>query len=145
MTGSFIPTSDPARYGRRKVSKMLAEVNRHREAVRAGDPVATEQTWEKLEQWLDLTMLGLLSDHAWQPIETAPKDGTEVLVWARWDWDGMYGEECGGGYMPQVAVWDLDESRLRVVSFSPFSDAHWAVKPTHWMPIPPIEQQKDGP
>ena len=53
--------TETARYGQRKVSKMLAEVNRHRAAVRAGDPDATEQTWENLEQWLDLNMLSLLA------------------------------------------------------------------------------------
>lgn len=55
------PVAEPLRYGQRRVSRMLAEVNAHRAAVRSGDPDATEATWEKLEQWLDLSMLSLLA------------------------------------------------------------------------------------
>lgn len=63
--GSFLRSAcqlaEPLRYGQRRVSRMLAEVNAHRAAVRSGDPDATEATWEKLEQWLDLSMLSLLA------------------------------------------------------------------------------------
>jgi hypothetical protein len=61
----------------------------------------------------------------WQPIETAPKDGTRVLAWDGWSvqtleyWDGN--EEWG-----QVG----DSDRL-TVSY-----------PTHWMPLP--SPPKDG-
>lgn len=52
----------------------------------------------------------------WQKIETAPKDGTEILVWS-----------SGSGYWPRMAVW---------------RDSYWALDsanlgiPTHWMPLP---------
>jgi hypothetical protein len=39
---------------------MQQEVSELRAAIRAGDPEKTEAAWEKVEQWLDLTMLGLL-------------------------------------------------------------------------------------
>jgi hypothetical protein len=55
----------------------------------------------------------------WQPIETAPKDGTIVLVWdgenmAVADWV-EFPYRPGGGWMEGIEV---------------FSD------PTHWMPLP---------
>jgi len=58
----------------------------------------------------------------WQPIETAPRDGTLILIaggtffgvdiaaWRRDGWCGGYGAEYDGEY--------------------------WH-KPTHWMPLPP--------
>jgi hypothetical protein len=55
----------------------------------------------------------------WQPIETAPKDGTEVLAWrggrrgiVRWHENSSYWDE-----------WHRPT-------------AHCRVEPTHWMPLP---------
>jgi hypothetical protein len=58
----------------------------------------------------------------WQPIETAPKDGTHILAWPCWDivyvvkWTnrGQY-----GSYWVEA-------------SGEEYSDAD----PTHWMPLP---------
>lgn len=56
----------------------------------------------------------------WQPIETAPKDGTEILIYSR------YGDQY-------------------VVSYDDSFNAPWRVRneeglnahiPTHWMPLP---------
>ncbi len=57
----------------------------------------------------------------WQPIETAPKDGNDVLVFG------------GGDYT--VAHWNGEEWR-------DYGDIGWAGmcgddnQPTHWMPLP---------
>ena len=53
----------------------------------------------------------------WQPIETAPMTGDEVLVWDR------------AGRIYEVARWECDRWR------SGLDDEH--VQPTHWMPLPP--------
>ncbi len=53
----------------------------------------------------------------WKPIDTAPTDGTRVLVW---DYDG---EEC------VIAVW-VDYA-WRIV------DDGAVIPPSHWMPLPP--------
>lgn len=53
----------------------------------------------------------------WQPIETAPKDGTKVLVYTE------YGRTF-------VAAWweDYDDWRYHYEGY--------VTKPTHWMPLP---------
>lgn len=58
----------------------------------------------------------------WQPIETAPKDGTLVLVW---DED-----------TPITASWDEGFGWCDNVR-----GTYWGFSPTHWMPLP--EPPKD--
>lgn len=63
----------------------------------------------------------------WQPIETAPKDGTRILLWGDLpDWDGCFYE---------VGYWDE--------SIGGFT---CDVEPTHWQPLPkpPAIQQALG-
>lgn len=88
---------------------------------------------------------------AWQPIDTAPKDGTEILVWR---------EDCG----PFMAKWtcvadlgttsdkdrdELDEDTLFSWDwFGGDSEANFRCDgsevPTHWMPMP-ADPPKDSP
>ena len=65
----------------------------------------------------------------WQPIETAPKDGTRILLWdtdevviAKWDDISMGGAE---GW--QIAVVNM---------LSGLKHYEAAFNPTHWMPLP---------
>lgn len=73
----------------------------------------------------------------WQPIETAPKDGTHVLVGtfpaqpgqvtiatAHWFDSRAYGAKSGG------AGWALS------VNFDGDHSDHGVQAPTHWMPLP---------
>ena len=41
------------RYGNRKVSKMYREVQEHRQAVASGDFARIQETWDKIENWID--------------------------------------------------------------------------------------------
>ena len=71
----------------------------------------------------------------WKPIETAPKDGTKILVYGLFAGEiiGTSGEQTIG-----VAFWD--GGRSDYVNF------HWKAantdayagwwRPTHWMPLP---------
>lgn len=63
----------------------------------------------------------------WQPIETAPKDGTEFLAWCmeRPPFSPV------PTYFPDIAKWHKD----RVAAASYFYTRSGAI-PTHWMPIP---------
>src|SRR5690606_36923841 len=62
-------------------------------------------------------------DDGWQPIETAPRDGTDVLLWD--------GEEIFVGYWSDSiwvspGAWVKEEHRSDTVTYLP----------THWQPLP---------
>jgi hypothetical protein len=67
----------------------------------------------------------------WRPIETAPKDGTVIDLWAkrrvanaRFDQTSLFGR----------GAWKIpSDRRSRVTCFAVLVD----LKPTHWMPLPP--------
>lgn len=77
----------------------------------------------------------------WQPIDTAPKDGTEVLLYLRAPWAKV-----------EKACWfDLWENWQRGDEFPESDDEYCGIGseiPTHWMPLPapPCAQlaQPDG-
>ena len=63
----------------------------------------------------------------WQPIETAPRDGTHVLLGG---WDGVFGWSTEGRFIEHDNNW-------WALNNDP-SD-HWgrALEPTAWQPLPP--------
>ena len=73
----------------------------------------------------------------WKPIETAPKDGTPILLWGGEDSDAYYflRHEQYLASAPCRAAWVLDcwlitlaEAGFVAVTYD---------NPTHWMPLPP--------
>ena len=69
----------------------------------------------------------------WQPIETAPRDGTVIIMWLK----EPYAQQVGIGYRPitQVIIGDLFEETVGddCMICSPYGD--WC-SVTHWMPLP---------
>lgn len=65
----------------------------------------------------------------WQPIETAPRDGTRVVVW------GVAVAEVGDGSNDTPVAMDAawEHNRFRVTATTYYS---LDVYPTHWMPLP---------
>lgn len=68
----------------------------------------------------------------WQPIDSAPKDGTRILVF-----EGAGSPVCGKVY---VGFWYEGDEQASL----PYSDKCWSDtadpsyerSPTHWMPLP---------
>lgn len=75
--------------------------------------------------------LGKKETFAWQPMETAPKDGSEVLIWDR-------------GAIRVARFEPLGWSQATAIAFRWFiplgkgecSGGTFAVDPTRWMPLP---------
>lgn len=69
----------------------------------------------------------------WQDIDTAPKDGTEVLVW-----DRMVLRACWDD------PWDSGNSSWHLGACLAFGDESTECNPTHWMPLPNAPESLNG-
>ena len=73
-------------------------------------------------------------DSAWFPIDTAPKDGTEILVKG-----GIYG--CDEIWL-EISSAPFKEIRIAYWDEHCWYDAvncNFWYRPTHWMPLPSID------
>lgn len=62
---------------------------------------------------------GMLERAGWLPIESAPRDGTPVLVF----------QDCNGE--PEYSVGYFNDYHQK------WTDGEYTLDPTHWMPLPP--------
>lgn len=72
----------------------------------------------------------------WQPIETAPKDGTRVLVYGTYQWEDYLDRQQTGAvtaYYIAADFWDDEDIGWVLISTNPYRDR---AQPTHWMPLP---------
>lgn len=70
-----------------------------------------------------------MSETDWKPIETAPKDGTYVLLGNEGGtWVGEYAEVYQSGYRP-ANPWSPVMLNVRHMKGD-------SLVPTHWMPLP---------
>lgn len=76
----------------------------------------------------------------WRPIETAPRDGTHILIAPHMDvalWD--HGAER---WITNVIPLNSDRTiaddwRARPVMMFEQYASNWGIEPTHWLPLPP--------
>lgn len=71
----------------------------------------------------------------WQPIETAPKDGTDVLVMymhidTQVVHNAFFASEADGWDSGDVGWWSYEHSEVSRIKLD-----DW-MEPTHWMPLP---------
>lgn len=67
---------------------------------------------------------GSLHPAGWAAIETAPKDGTRLLLWS--ERDGVEVGEWSTSVWTYGGAWIIYENRSDTID----------LKPTHWMPLP---------
>ena len=118
--------------------EILSEINiiMHRNSM-------PDSTRDKIEAIIQRCVDEALANE-WQPIETAPKDGTEVLVYtdvatvpvvhiARWE-DGRdgYPDSFEQGW------WSYTEHSVTQTLLEDWK------QPTHWMPLPPAPTEREG-
>lgn len=82
----------------------------------------------KYDKLMDLAQRLRAEASGWQPIETAPKDGTEIDVWCESTANGD-----NGGYRIPDSWWCQTDKNWRTHGDNRIS---WAHPPTHWMPLP---------
>ncbi len=78
----------------------------------------------------------------WKPIETAPKDGTPIILWAKNLLHGGYGRAgnyvIGRWMQHDIEWWHVDDGK-----FGPYPLR--GPSPTYWMPCPdPPEAKEKG-
>ena len=98
--------------------------------------VIAEWTWDedpRKSGALADAILAILPVMGWQPIETAPRDGTTVLLLSQ--------EAVKQGRLLKhggcaVDYWhDPKRDNCRFTGWGKFNETYWP--PSHWMPLPP--------
>lgn len=82
-----------------------------------------------------------LAAPAWQPIESAPKDGTTVLVYFNRHGIGVQSvswTDRDGGHTSEHAHWHVDDNK-----YGPYPLRGYAKQDaTHWMPLPAAPKEQ---
>ena len=108
-------------------------MSKEREAeirARCGVTALLSSEVEPLLRELDATRAALAQATTWQPMESAPKDGTNILAWlATWEMPAFVNWRVGRS---GIAMWnDAVEHDNEMDG----SDAY-SHPPTHWLPLP---------
>lgn len=84
-----------------------------------------DRTDQKIDVWL--TQSGSPDVHGWQPIETAPKDGSDILMFSA----------RNGRRVARYEPWRLSPKAEWFVAMQPgCSGGTYMTHPTRWMPLP---------
>ena len=131
-----------------------------RDALSAGnaEPVAWQYRWKIEGEWVNWRVSDASQKHPaldsleerplythppalepvkaspWRPIETAPKDGSKIDLWAKFEKSG-WRRVPDAHWNEAIGDWQLGN----------FNAADYMVRPeiTHWMPLPPTPEAPD--
>ena len=102
----------------------------------------TADRWSHLENLADANPNAMFGARAvadmlreatgWQPIETAPRDGTRILVHT------YTGKTSIAWFCEETGLWPEDEV------YSEDGEPCNVGWPTHWMPLPPAPKEERG-
>jgi hypothetical protein len=70
------------------------------------------------------------TDDRWQPIDTAPKDGSKIDLWVRFEERNTATRCADSSWDEEAGDWHLGPGSYRAKQYV------YGVFPTHWMPIP---------
>jgi hypothetical protein len=118
-------------YGRNQKRVASAEIAKLNERIQNLMDVIAKET-ERREGIKTIPVESL----TWLPIETAPKDGTKILVCRATDADGEPMGESLSLFTQRAAWWEGDDDWI--VFCSLVQEPACFFKPTHWMHIPPM-------
>lgn len=105
--------------------KLIEEALRNSEAGKYFYDIWYAGTVSQQEKWMKMFEAGMKAGFElgqkgqWQPIETAPKDGSDFLAYEK-------------GYGINTTWWDSKHDG----GSGGFRNPHHGWRPTHWMPLP---------
>jgi len=97
------------------------------DGLRSGIDYASDQLHTVTEQRDRLAA----RERQWLPIESAPKDGTQILSFA--EWEGI--TVCS--WLDYSEVWETTEKMGWAKNYDTVAMSYETFEPTHWMPLPP--------
>lgn len=104
-----------------------------------------ELNWQEARDAARAALAAVKSDDGWQPIETAPKDGTEFLAWAFLHDDGGAYHADGSSFMGETAHYHILRWEDGCGWVSPYAGS--ISGPVAWRPLlapPAIAAVKEG-
>lgn len=144
------PDPRPSPVGREEVARWICRTVRIAQGFKGtAEYTLDDEVHNAWDDWLDEAddLLALFSPaDGWRPIETAPKDGADVLLYVP-----------GDSLFPTAGHYDTREYFEREYDDPEYMEEGWrwsygypsdlheeVLQPTHWMPLPPAPRPPGG-
>lgn len=107
--------------------------------VKDSDYPSVHARWKEAEKFARaaISKLDEIRGDGWRPIESAPKDGTRVMLLDGGAYIARWSDECQHGQFDTRPGWQIFECEDGFYSVA-------ADGPTHWQPLPMAPQEKNN-